>query len=921
MRKIKWVICILICGLESFGQTNLSIVNLRCEYENNPLGIETGNPRLAWQIKSNQRSQLQSAYRVLIADNPEKLANNKGNIWDTKKIKSDQSIQIEYSGTSLQPTRKYYWKVKVWNQSGQESDWSETAWWQMGLPDSTDWGNARWISMPDLDESKYTGMGKKAIHEKTKSLLPQFRKDFDVTKPVKNATAFVSGLGHFDLRMNGKKVSDHFLDPGWVNYEKHSYYVTFDITKLLRKGGNTIGVMLGNGLYNLPPGRFIRWDMEVMHGLPRMICRIFVEYEDGTLQIIESDQSWKATRSPITYGTIYGGEDFDARLEQDGWDTPGFNDSAWQQAVIVKGNNSLRSQRIAPNKVMETFEPVKIFKSRKGKWVYDFGQNASGIIKLTAKGKAGDSIKIYPGELIDNDSSVTQKATGGPYCFTYIFKGKNSETWQPQFSYYGFRYAQLEGGIPEGEENPGNLPVIKELRSLHTRNSTERAGSFWCSNDLFNKTYRLIDWAMKSNMSSVLTDCPHREKLGWLEVSHLMGASIQYNYNIATFYTKIVNDIQSSQYENGFVPTIAPQYISNFSMGVYGDSPEWSSAYVILPWYMYQWYGDTKLLSENYEGLKKYLDYLETKSKNKIISFGLGDWYDLGPKGPGPSQLTSLGLTGTAIWYYDVNILIKIAKLLGKNEDVKKYNQLAKEIQTAFNQTYFNEKTFQYDKNSQAANGMAIFMGLAEPKYKEKVLDNLVKDIRNRNNGLTAGDVGYRYVLRALEGNGASNVIFDMNSRSDIPGYGYQLKQGATALTESWQALRSVSHNHLMLGHIMEWFYSGLAGIDQEETSNAYKNIIIKPEVVGDVSSVKAGYKSMYGTIKSEWEKRDGIFELNVEIPVNTNAVIYLPAINAASVTENGKPVGNEIKFLKKENGRFLYSVGSGIYSFKCITN
>jgi hypothetical protein len=567
---------------------------------------------------------------------------------------------------------------------------------------------------------------------------------------------------------------------------------------------------------------------------------------------------------------------------------------------------------------METFNPVKIFKSKKGKWIYDFGQNASGIIKLTAKGKAGKSIKIYPGELIDNDSSVTQKATGEPYCFTYIFKGEDMETWQPQFSYYGFRYAQLEEGIPEGEENPDNLPVVKELISLHTRNATERVGSFSCSNELFNKTYRLIDWAMKSNMSSVLTDCPHREKLGWLEVPHLMGASVQYNYDIATFYTKIVNDIQSCQYDNGFIPTIAPQYISNFSMGVYGDSPEWSSSYVILPWYMYQWYGDTKLLRDNYEGMKKYVGYLESKSKNKIISYGLGDWYDLGPKDPGPSQLTSLGVTCTAIWYYDVNILAGVARLLGKEEDVRKYVQLAKEIRAAFNQSYFNQTTFQYDRNSQTANAMAIFMGLAEPKYKREVLDHLVKDIRDRKNSLTAGDVGYRYVLRALEAEGASNVIFDMNSSSDVPGYGYQLKQGATALTESWQALRNVSNNHLMLGHLMEWFYTGLAGIRQEETSSAYKNIIIKPELVGDISSVKASYRSMYGTIKSEWEKKEGFIELNIEIPVNTTAVVYLPSTDSASVTESGKPVNGDIKFLKKENGRLLYGVGSGVYSFKC---
>jgi len=923
MKKVGLLICLLAeCIAISYSQTDLSVVNLKCEYEINPIGIETKQPRLSWQLKASLRNQLQSAYQILVADSPDQLATDKGNIWDSKKVKSDQSIQIEYKGVPLQSAKKYFWKVKIWNQSEVASNWSDISSWQMGLMTPADWENARWISMPELDESKYAGMDKKAIHEKTKNLLPQFRKSFEVTKSIKNATAFISGLGNFDLHLNGQKVGDHFLDPGWTNYEKYVYYITFNITNLLAKNSNVVGMMLGNGFYNVPPGRYRKADLVTMHGLPKMICKVLIEYEDGTSQVINSDSTWKVTRSPITYGTVYGGEDYDATMEKEGWDNVGFNDSGWQQAAIVKGNNDLRSQRIDPNKIMEILKPVKIFITQQGKWVYDLGQNASGIVQLAVQGKTGKIVRVVPGELLDIDGAVTQRATGSPYYFTYKLKGKGIETWQPQFSYYGFRYVQLEGGVPEGQMNPDSLPVVKALTGLHTRNSAERIGNFWCSNELFNKTYTLINWGIKSNMASVITDCPHREKLGWLEQTHLMGASIQYNYDIARTFTKTINDMKSCQLDNGLVPSIAPEYCifndRNGQPNMFRTSPEWGSAYIILPWYMYQWYGDQRLLAENYDGMKKYMEYLEEKANNNdIISFGLGDWYDLGPQHPGPSQLTSLGVTGTATWYYDVNIMTNIAKLLGKKDDVAKYSKLSKEIKNAFNQTYFKKDSFLYDRNSQTANAMAIYMGLVEPQNKDKVLNSLVKDIRGRNNALTAGDIGYRYVLRVLEDAGKSDVIFDMNSRTDVPGYGYQIKQGATALTESWQALRNVSNNHLMLGHLMEWFYSGLAGIGQEDNSVAYKNIVIKPEIVGDINEAKASFMSPYGIIKSEWKKQGGTFGLNVEIPANTAATIYLPVIGKALVSESGKPIGKDIQFLRKENGRLLYKVGSGVYSFQ----
>ena len=437
------------------------------------------------------------------------------------------------------------------------------------------------------------------------------------------------------------------------------------------------------------------------------------------------------------------------------------------------------------------------------------------------------------------------------------------------------------------------------------------------SDPLFNKIHTLIDWAVRSNMASVLTDCPHREKLGWLEVTHLMGGSIQYRYDISRLYAKQVNDMRTAQHANGMVPTIAPQYVT-FSPD-FIDTPEWGSAFVIIPWNLYEWYGDLAPLRDNYERMKRYVDYLGSRADNHIVAYGLGDWYDIGPDRPGYAQLTSNGVTATAIYYQDVKILERVARLLGKEADVRKYAALASDIKRAFNEKFFDKKTLKYDRDSQTANSIALHMDLVEPQYKAVVRQNLIDDIRRRGNALTAGDVGYRYVLRALEENDASEVIYDMNSRYDVPGYGYQLAHGATCLTESWQAYREVSNNHCMLGHLMEWLYSGLGGIRQSPGSAGYKEIVIRPQVVGDIHSAAVSFRSPYGLIRSEWSDSPQQYRQRVEIPANTTALVYLPAVDPAAVSESGVPLGEVPGLSVRERGKdyLAVAVGSGIYDFR----
>ncbi|WP_426581183.1 family 78 glycoside hydrolase catalytic domain [Mucilaginibacter sp. R-33] len=915
-KKICLLFLLLPFGL--FAQS-LKVLNLQCEYKNNPLGVESLKPKLSWQIESDAHSTLQTAYRVLVAGDVAKLASNNADIWDSGKVLSNASLQVSCIGKPMQAAKTYYWKVMVWDNHGKASAWSNTASWQMGLLTKRDWNGADWIAYDRLPDSSaivpfYHGKGPKKLGA-ANDILPLMRKAFNVEAKLKKATLYLCGLGHFELNLNGKKVDDHFLDPGWTKYDKQALYVPFDVTKQLIAGKNTIGVMLGNGFYYIPRDRRYR-KLTGAFGYPKMICRLILEYDNGKIDNVVSDGSWKTAPSPVTFSSIYGGEDYNANLEQPGWDTNNFDDSKWRNVVKVNGIPELSVQMAEPLKIIQELKPQGKKQLANGAWIYDLGQNFSGIPQISLLGKKGDTVRIVPAELVNEDGSANQKASGSPHYYDYVLKGDGIETWHPLFTYYGFKYLQVQGAVPQGETNVSKRPVIVDIKGLHTRNSAETVGSFACSNELFNKTFKLIDWAMKSNMASVFTDCPHREKLGWLEEAHLVGSSLHYNYDIVGLARKCINDMRISQTEDGLIPEISPEYVKFDEP--FRDSPEWGSNAVILTWYVYQWYGDKEVLAQNYDMIKRYLAYLDKKSKNHLLYQGLGDWYDLGPNPPGVSQLTPQGITATSLYYYDLDIAGKIATLLGKNDDAASYKKLADEVKQAYNKTFFNTDTKQYGTGSQAANAMSVYAGLVEPQYKAAVVNNIVKDIRGRGNALTAGDIGYRYLLRVLDDEGLSDVIYDMNSRADVPGYGYQLAHGATALTESWAALPSVSNNHFMLGHLMEWFYSGLAGIRPADDAIAFNKIEIRPETVGNVTWAKANYKSPYGNISSSWAKGQGQFKLEVNIPANTTASIFLPVKNNAAIMVDGQNIKtrHDIKFIGYHNGKAEIEAGSGNYTF-----
>jgi alpha-L-rhamnosidase len=902
-------------------ETDLSVSKIKCSGLENPAG--TGRiPDFSWILKAEKRGQRQTAYQIIIGSNLEITGKFTSDIWDSGKIRSSESAFAAFAGSGLQPGRGYFWRVRVWDENDNPSPWSITGRFITGLFDRSDWNKARWIGFEEIPDSLLLVPGVHGAGDnlgniaKKRTIVPYFRKEFSIEKEINKAYVFVSGLGQYELYINGNKIGDRFLSPGWSDYRKTCFYNTFDVTEDLKQGPNVIGTIVGNGFYNINRERYRK--LVIAYGAPKMILKLEVMFNDGSKSTIVSDESWKTSSSPVTFSSIYGGEDYDARKERNGWDKPHFNDTSWKKVILVKEPaGTLRNETDYPVKVSEVLDYKKISLQKDSIYIYDFGQNASGIIKIKITGKKGQKVLFTPGELLGDDSLVTQQATGGPYYFSYVLKGNEEEIWMPRFTYYGFRYVQVNGAVPGKYNNTRNLPELKEINLIHTRNSSPDGGSFKCSNELFNSIYKLIRWSVKSNLSSVATDCPHREKLGWLEQTHLMGNSIKFIFDIHNLFAKIIDDMIEAQLENGLVPDIAPEYVP--FEGGFRDSPEWGSACIILPWDMYEWYGDTAVVQKAYPMMKRYLKYLSGTSENNILSQGLGDWYDLGPKFPGEAQLTPKALTATSMFYYDTKLVAEMAGLIGEKDDASYFTNQALEIRKAFNKKFFDPVTKVYSTGSQTAYSMPVFFGMVDDIYFKDVVDNLVKSIDRNNKSLTAGDIGYRYLLRALEESGKSQLIYEMNSKTDVPGYGYQLSKGATSLTESWAALKYVSNNHMMLGHLLEWFFSGIGGIRQVNGSKAYDKILICPEIVGDLTWSETKYNSIHGEIASSWNIENNDLVMKVKVPVGCEAIVAIPKGNPDLVLESDKPLSQskDVRKVREIAGKTYCEVSSGEYIFK----
>lgn len=879
---------------------DLSVVQLRCEYAVDPLGVDVSNPRLYWQVRSTSPGQRQTAYQVLVASTPELLGQNQGDLWDTGKRPSDQTVHVPYEGQALGSSQEVFWKVRAWDANDEPSSWSSTATWTMGILQDKDW-QGEWIVAPWQSEA----------------LL--LRREFSSRPGLRRALVHLCGLGQYELTINGDKSTDHVLAPGWSKYNRTCLYETHDITDLVQQGQNAIGVALGNGMYHTERrNRFSKF--QGTFGPLRVCGQIELEYEDGTREIVPTDESWRVSRGPVTYNDIYGGEDFDARLVEEGWNRAGFSDVHWTPAVIlVRPSGKLRglTSSAPPLKPIESILPVSVNTITESQDVIDFGQNASYMPRITISGSAGSTVRLTHAEVLHDDGSINRGTCGGnrgPAYWQYTKSTDEPETWFPQFFYAGCRYLQVDK-IPA--EEGGQLPKLEDCEAVVVHSSACPVGNFECANELINRIRSLVRWAQRSNMVSVLTDCPHREKLGWLEQYHLNGPAIRYEFDVDRIFAKGMRDMADSQLENGLVPNIAPEYV--VFPGTFRAAAEWGAAVILVPWQQYQFTGDTKLLEDYYGQMQRYLDYLGSQAFDYIVSEGLGDWYDLGPGGrPGFAKLTKPPVTATAFYCYDAKIMSEIAKLLGKEDDAQKYAELATAIREAWRNEFRNEDGT-YAENSQCVNAMGLEMDLVEEQDREQVLAALVDDIRKNGNATTAGDVGHRFMILALAHGGQSDLFYKMINQDDRPGYGYQLKKGATSLTEAWDANHNASHNHFMLGHVTEWLYGHLVGIRSDPHAPGFKKIIIAPTPVGDLQWAEASYESLHGPISVRWDRNGQKFTLKVGIPANTTATVHVPADAESAITVNGDASENakRVSMSVRDDEEAVFEIESGEYSFR----
>jgi len=787
-----------------------------------------------------------------------------------------------------------------------DRQWSVTAGEQSGgtrpATEITPWGQEPW--------------GTQATFSETDSGLPVFRKLFVVDGPLERALVNVSGLGHYELFLNGQKVGERFLAPAWSVYEKTVYYNSYDITDLLSDGENEFRIMLGKGFYNTQGDRRVHGVDNA--GVLKAILEARLEYAQGSTQVVVTDDTWDAASGPINHCAILAGSDFDAGAAEP---------HQWSKAARTGSLGTLRAAESPPMALFERLSPVKpADEPEPGIFVYDFGQNLSALPHISVRGQKGQVVRLTPAEQRHGQTDrhnngtgrVNQAGVGSPNYYEYTLNGQGVENWQPQFTYGGFQYLEVTGAVPKGHPNPDNLPVLEQVYSVHVRSATKQVGAFSCSNPLFVKIDEAIDRAVRSNLAHVLTDCPTREKLGWLEVAYLMGPSISRRYDLSRLYAKVTRDIRESQGADGVMYTVAPNY-PQFSGG-FRYTPEWGAAGVIVPWQLYRWYGDKRVLRENLPAMKAFVDHMKTTSNDLVPVAGLGDWYDYGHgKGSGPAKFTPPELTAMATFYRCATTVAKAAEVLGEKEQAHTYKALADEIRNNFNRTFYTGSGLYKNNGSpQTANAMALVTGLCNLQNEQAVLDAVLRDLEQRDYQQTAGDVGFHYLVETLGRYGCHETVDTILNRRDEGSYGFIMDRGWTSLPEAWDANTRASMNHCMLGHIQQWFYRDLLGIRQAEDSVAFREIVIKPAFETNVEWAKGHYDAVCGRISVDWKKTNGQLSLNVEIPVNTTAKVYVPARDAAEVTESGRPVdqAETVTFVRLKEGCAVFEVGSGAYAF-----
>lgn len=916
--KIISILFSLLCFNFAFGQL-IEVSQLKTDYRTKPLGFDNPKPEFSWIIKSSARGTNQTSYEILVSDNLRKLENGDGNSWKSGKMMSGATFGIPYNGNPLKSFTRYYWKVRIADESGKVTAWSEPSWFETSMMKATDW-TAKWISdqraLPTKDEDFYK-----------ETPNPLLRKNLILKNEVKSARLYIAGLGYFIAYINGQRVGNNMLDMPWTQYGKQVIYNTFDVTSLLSKGENAIGVMLGNGWYNPMPiklfGAFNLRDVLTV-GKPCVKAQLRITFRNGTTETIVTDQSWKAGEGPILTNSVYLGEKYDARLEQNGWNKTGFDDKNWTAVKLEDGpKGQLIAQYIPPIRATQILKPVKITEPKPGVYLFDFGQNFAGVPRLKIKAAAGTTVIMRGGEDIHPDGTLNYytviagmlkemwNLNGGPGCpkdpintNTYICKGNGDEVFTPEFTFSSFRYVEVTGLLGK--------PNLDMLEGVRMNADLQETGSFECSNAMFNKIQDITKWTFLSNVFSIQSDCPAREKLGYGADIVTTAEAFSYNYDMSSFYRKVVQDFVNDVRPNGGMPEIAPNVgINSESMGGDTGSPGWQLAFPYGMKVLHDFYGDIATVKKNYEMLKKQVDFMHSVTPTHIVEKCISDHASLDEK--------PVALSATAFYYHHVLILIEFAKKLNKTDDLIKYQALANDIKAAFVARFLKAGTGVYDNGTQAAQLIALNYNLVPENERSAVVDHLMLEIFNRHKGhLSTGIFATKFLFDFFRTENRNDVAYTVANQREFPGWGNMLANGATTLYENWVYPDLVdSQNHPMFGSISEWFYRSLLGINP--LAPGFTNFEIKPQPTGDLTYAKGYYDAVVGRIVSYWKVEGTKFKLNVIVPANTTALIYVPSLPKQTVLEGNKPAENVLglKFIEFKNGCSVYQATSGNYAFE----
>jgi len=891
------VLFVVLIGLSFSVLAKTQVVKLTCEYHKNPIGIDIEKPRFSWQLLSDEKNVMQTSYEIRVAKSQSDLSKKNKQLWNSGKVESDNSLNVVYGGEALNSFERAYWQVRVWDNKGKVSDWSKPAFWETGILKPELW-TASWITLPDETEEK----GSKPAQ--------YYRNEFSSSKKVKAAKVYVTSHGLYQLFINGKKVGDELFTPGWTSYNKRLQYQTYDVTNLLQKE-NAVGVILGDGWYR---GNIGWSSQDGYYGKKlALLFQMKIEYADGTSEWIESNKNWYSNKGPIVKSDIYNGEKYDARLENTGWMKPDFDQEGWKSALeVVQAKDILIAPQGVPVKAIEELKAIKQITTPKGEIVFDMGQNMVGWITIKMTGKKGQEVKLKFAEVLDKEGNFYTANLRSAECTdTYIF-GKDGEvTYEPKFTFHGFRFLKLEGF--------DKIPALEDITGVVIHSEMEPNGTFACDNEMINQLQHNIQWGQKGNFLDVPTDCPQRdERLGWTGDAQVFAPTAGYNFNVAAFYTKWMKDVAADQLANGVIPHVIPDVLNG-----QGGATGWADVVAVIPWTVYKLYNDTRILEQNYPAIIKWVEYMNGRAGDDFLwtdDNHFGDWLAFATTSSDyPGATTEKDLLATAYFYYTTNLTAKIAGIIGKTDDAKKYNTLAANIKDAFNKEFVTSNG-RLVSHTQTAYVLALAFGILPDNLIENAGNYLAKDVAKFKH-LTTGFLGTPLLCPMLSEIGRDDLAFMLLNRKDYPSWLYPVTQGATTIWERWdgqkpdgtfQDVGMNSFNHYAYGAIGEWLYSHVAGIQVDEKAPGYKHFALAPHPGGELNEVNATYNSMYGEIASSWKTEDGQMVYKVEIPANTTADVILPnsKVGEINMDENLKSTA------KQSETDVTVSVGSGTYTF-----